>query len=321
MLKEGLSAAFKQFAAKSTMQTMRAWGIDVFISTKLDVQCTHFSHSRKADRLLGSRLSFAKAVDLLSTVGLLWRVLKECQMLPKIEQLLVLQDRDRQLHRTQTELARIAAERQFIQGRTSAAQTAHDAAKKKAIEIESGRKQLELEASAKQADIDRYAYQQLQTKKNDEYQALGRESEHCRKLIRDLEDRQIEFMESAEAQQKVTKSAQSDLEQAKKDLAKELTELDQRETNLKQSFDEISQLRAQNAGELDEMTRARYERLLKSKGPNAVAGVSHSVCGSCHMKLPPQVIVDCKHAKDINACPHCGCILYFTADMELTPVD
>lgn len=266
-------------------------------------------------------LALAKAVDLLSTDGLLWLVLKECQMLPKIEQLLVLQDRDRQLQRTQTELTRIAAERQFVQGRNSTAQTAYDLAKKKAIEIESGRKQLELEAGAKQTDIDRYAYQQLQTKKNDEYQALGRETEHCRKLIRELEDRQIEFMESAEAHQKITKAAQADLDQAKKDLDKELTELEQREINLKLTLQEIGRLREHCAGDLDEVTRARYERLLKSKGPNAVAGVSHGVCGSCHMKLPPQVLVDCKHAKDINPCPHCGCILYFTADMELIPVE
>ncbi|MSR66521.1 MAG: hypothetical protein EXS24_04005 [Pedosphaera sp.] len=241
-------------------------------------------------------------------------------MLPKIEQLLVLQDRDRQLQRTQTELTRIATEREFIQGRTSSAQTAHDASKRKAIEIESGRKQLELEAGGKQADIDRYAYQQLQTKKNDEYQALGREMEHCRKLIRGLEDQQIQFMESAEAHQIINKAALAALDQAKKDLAKEVTDLDQRESNLKQSLETISDLRAQSASVLDEVTRARYERLLKSKGPNAVAGISHAVCGSCHMKLPPQVIVDCKHAKDINSCPHCGCILYFTADMELTPV-
>ena len=43
--------------------------------------------------------------------------------------------------------------------------------------------------------------------------------------------------------------------------------------------------------------RARYERLVKSKGENVVVGVQHGVCGGCHMRLPAQLLVTCQAIK------------------------
>jgi predicted nucleic acid-binding Zn-ribbon protein len=65
----------------------------------------------------------------------------------------------------------------------------------------------------------------------------------------------------------------------------------------------------------------RYERLLKNKGDNVIVGINHGVCGGCHMKLPPQILVSCRGQKEIVACSNCGRILYYSRDMELTAVD
>jgi predicted nucleic acid-binding Zn-ribbon protein len=68
---------------------------------------------------------------------------------------------------------------------------------------------------------------------------------------------------------------------------------------------------------VDEGARSRYERLVRSKGENVVVGVQHGVCGGCHMKLPPQLLVSCQAEKELVGCSNCGRILYYTPDMDL----
>src|SRR5450432_851074 len=94
-------------------------------------------------------------------------------MLDSIEKLLVLQDRDRKIHRVQEELAQIAPERETLRNRANSTQTQLDAAKNRVKHIESERKQRDLEVEAKKSQIEKYANQQLLTRKNEEYK-IGR---------------------------------------------------------------------------------------------------------------------------------------------------
>jgi predicted nucleic acid-binding Zn-ribbon protein len=68
---------------------------------------------------------------------------------------------------------------------------------------------------------------------------------------------------------------------------------------------------------VDDSTRGRYERLVRNKGENVVVGVQHGVCGGCHMKLQPQLLVLCQADKELVTCSNCGRILYYTRDMDL----
>src|SRR5690349_14271395 len=119
-----------------------------------------------------------------------------------IEKLLVLQDRDRKIHRVQHELAYISPEREGLKAKASATQLQLDAAKNHVKQIESERKRLELDVEAKKSQIEKYANQQLQTRKNEEYRALAQEIDHCKAEITKIEDREIELMEQMEAAQK-----------------------------------------------------------------------------------------------------------------------
>src|SRR6202044_586430 len=61
-------------------------------------------------------------------------------MLETIEKLLVLQDRDRKIHRVQAELAHISPERDMLRSKASSTQIQLDAAKNKVKQTESDRK-------------------------------------------------------------------------------------------------------------------------------------------------------------------------------------
>ncbi|HTR42878.1 MAG TPA: C4-type zinc ribbon domain-containing protein [Pseudomonadales bacterium] len=242
-------------------------------------------------------------------------------MLETIEKLLVLQDRDRKIHRVQEELAHISPERENLRAKASTTQAQLDAAKNRVKQIESERKRLEIEVESKKTQIEKYANQQLQTRKNEEYRALAQEIEHCKAEITKIEDGEIELMEKAEGAQKEVLRAMADASEAKKLVESQVAELDKREQNLKKDLAELQQGRTELAAAVDETARVRYERLLKSKGDNVIVGIAHSVCGGCHMKLPAQITVSCRSQKELVACSNCGRILYYTRDMELTVVD
>jgi predicted nucleic acid-binding Zn-ribbon protein len=238
-----------------------------------------------------------------------------------IEKLLVLQDRDRKLLRVTQELAHIGPERESLKAKAANTQTALDAAKLRVRQIESERKQRDLEIEGKKAQIDKYLNQQLQTRKNEEYKALTHEIEMAKEVIFKIEDAEIVLMEQAEVAQKVVVRATAEAAAAKKLVDDQIGQLNQREENLKKEFAELTSSREQLASAVDDSTRSRYERLFKSKGENVVVSVEHSACGGCHMKLPTQIVTNCRAQGEIVTCPNCGRILYFDRGMILTAAD
>jgi hypothetical protein len=238
-------------------------------------------------------------------------------MFETIEKLLILQDRDRNLQRIKNELAHIEPERQMLKSRAAGAQSGLESAKHRQMQIESDRKKLELEVVAKKQQIEKYALQQFQTRKNDEYRALAHEIELCKEAIVKLEDQQLDLMENAEAAQKESAAAALRANDAKKLADGQIANLAAREQNLQKELAELQSNREQLLQAVDEVARSRYERLLKSKGGNVVVGVQHGVCGGCHMRLPTQLIVSCQAQQELVTCINCGRILYYTRDMDL----
>src|SRR6267142_115230 len=142
-------------------------------------------------------------------------------MLEAIEKLLILQDRYRKLRRLQAELAQVEPERQTLKAKVSVTQAHLETIRLRVKQIESDRKRLELDVEAKKTQIERYANQQLQTRKNEEYRALAHEIETCKKEINKIEDQEIELMEQAEQAAKEVVRLTREADAAKK-LAQDL---------------------------------------------------------------------------------------------------
>lgn len=242
-------------------------------------------------------------------------------MLEAIEKLLILQDRDRKIRRVQAELANIEPERQTLKGKTASTQAALEAGKLRLRQIESDRKRLELDVDAKQQQIAKYANQQLQTRKNEEYKALSHEIDGCKADIAKIEDQEISLMEQAEVAQKDLVRLTAEAAEAKKHADGLVSLLGERETNMKKELATLQSDREALASAVDESTRGRYERLAKTKGDNVLVGVQHGVCGGCHMKLPTQSLVAAQSHQEIVTCINCGRILFYTREMSLAATD
>ena len=242
-------------------------------------------------------------------------------MIETIEKLLILQERDRQIRRLEGELTHIEPEQQSLRASAAAAQTALDNAKGRLRHIGSSRDSLELEIKAKKELVTRYSLQQFQTRKNEEYRALAHEIQLCKEAIFKLEDQEIALMEQEEAVQKEISRATQAANDTRQLVADQLAQLATREQNLKMELAGLQANREDLAAAVGETERARYDRLVRSRGEHVVVGVQHGVCGGCHMRLPPQLLVFCQAEKEIITCSNCGRVLFYTPDMDLAAVD
>src|ERR1700685_2971607 len=168
--------------------------------------------------------------------------------------------------RVHHERAPIAPERETLRLRAAATKSQLEAAKTRGKHIESERKRLDLEIEAKKSQIEKYANQQLQTRKNEEYKALAHEIEMAKEAIFKIEDAEIVLMEQAEVAQKEVVRATLEANEAKKLADSQIAELGQREENFKKELAALQQGRAELASAVDESARNRYDRILKSKG-------------------------------------------------------
>ncbi|MCP5516159.1 MAG: hypothetical protein H7A45_02750 [Verrucomicrobiales bacterium] len=238
-------------------------------------------------------------------------------MLEAIEKLLILQDRDRQIGSLEAELAVIPPQRLAKQQKAAAARAKAEAARKVVMELETARKQLELEVETQQENIHRFSLQQFQTKKNDEYQALGREIEGARRKISKLEDQQLELMEQTEQAEQAAQAAANEAAGIGAEVERELADLEARQKNLHDQLGATQSGRDSLAEAVEDGLRSRYERLRKTKGDRVLVGVDRGICGGCHMKLQPHLLLTCRSGSEIATCSSCGRLLYYERGMEL----
>lgn len=231
-------------------------------------------------------------------------------MLPEIEKLLTLQDRDQKLRAVLNEIAALPAEKAARDRELKAADDRLEAAKSRQKEIEIERKKLEVEVKSKQDQIARYRNQQLETRKNEEFSALRHEIENGEKAIIELEDKELLLMEEAESLKPALLAAQEAHAAEKQKVESHMASLTTRKQNLEARQKELETERPGFTEGIEEDLLDRYNRLFKSKNGLALTTVEHETCSGCHMKVNTQTILEVRAEKEIIGCPQCGRILY-----------
>ncbi len=232
-------------------------------------------------------------------------------MLEAIEQLLVLQERDRRIRTLKQEIKLAPQEQASLEGRLATGSATLTSAKLRAKEIEVEKKNLELQAQAKRDSILKFKTQQFQTRKNEEFQALSNEIKRYEGDIQTIEDRELDVMEEAEKARVATAAGEKELGQLKSSVERQLADLAQKTRTIETQLQELEKERADLASRVEEDLLTRYERLFASKGDAAVVALDHEVCMGCHMKITTQTAVRVKSDREIMNCDQCGRILYY----------
>lgn len=232
-------------------------------------------------------------------------------MQPELEQLLVLQDRDQKIKQIQSEVRTLPQQRAQLEGQLKASAAALDAAKHKAQQVEVEKKRLELDVGTRETSIARLRTQQYETRKNDEFRAIGNEIERYQKEIQAIEDQELELMEQADKLKVEVAEAEKQAGAARESVARQMADLEAKAKALDERLQALTAERAEIASRVDEDVLDRFQRLFASKGDAAVVGLRHEVCTGCHMKLTPQTVHRVKGERELVSCEQCGRILYW----------
>jgi uncharacterized protein len=231
-------------------------------------------------------------------------------MLPSIASLLQLQERDQRLRGLTKDLKEVPVLQQRARLQLADDTAATEAALTASREIEVKIKNVEIDIQTRQNTIKRLHDQQFETRKNEEYQALGNEVIRYQNEVRALEDKEIEHMEQLEAAKEVHKAAAAKLAETTGRVNEEVALLEERATNLNARIKEISADRANLASGIEATDLALYDRLMKSKGNAAIVAVENGICGGCHMKLVMSTLTELRANDHLVHCEQCGRILF-----------
>lgn len=237
-------------------------------------------------------------------------------MLPEIENLLKLQEADREIRRLQDEIAelpkRVAAIEQKLAGTKAVLEKAQAAIKSD----EAAKRKHETAISDLRGKISKYRDQSLDVKTNDQYKALLHEIQFAEKEIAATEDKILELMVNADSRDKEVKAAQGELKS-------ETAEIEQEKEQARRRTAEDENLLAEWRGKRDGLRSGiaedllrHYERVAKFRG-SGISEVRDHKCMACQVMLRPQTYNDVRAGTNTVVCDSCQRILYFNPADEL----
>ena len=231
----------------------------------------------------------------------------------ELEQLLILQDRDQKIRQIGTEIETVPLRRKSLDAQLAASKSSVETLKQRSRQVEVDRKKLELDVGTRTETISRLKTQQYQTRKNDEFQAIGHEIERYENEIRKIEDDELELMVLADKAKTELTEEEKKAVAIQQSIARQTVDLDEKSKALESQLQQLTTERSELAGKIDEDLLALFERLFKSKGDAAVVAIEHGVCMGCHMKVTTATASQAKAGKEIVSCENCGRILYDAA--------
>ena len=237
-------------------------------------------------------------------------------MLPEIENLLKLQDTDKEIRRLQDEVAefpkRVAVIEQKLAGTKAQLEKAQAAVKAD----EAARRKFDANITELRGKISKYRDQSLDVKTNDQYKALLHEIQFAEKEIAGNEDKILELMVNADARDKEVKAAQAELKVEAAEIENEKEEARQRTAEDEKLLAEWRAKRDNFRGGVREDLLRHYERVSKFRG-SGIAEVRDQQCTACRVMLRPQTYNEVRSGLQTIICDSCQRILYFNPKEEL----
>jgi predicted nucleic acid-binding Zn-ribbon protein len=237
-------------------------------------------------------------------------------MLADIENLLKLQEVDKEIRRLQDEIAefpkRVAVIEQKLAGTRAQLEKAQAAVKAD----EASRRKYDTAISDLRGKISKYRDQSLDVKTNEQYKALLHEIQFAEKEIGGNEDKILELMVNADARDKEVKAAQAELKAEMAEIEKEKEEARQTTAKDEALLAEQRAKRENLRGGVSEDLLRHYERVSKFRG-SGISEVRNQKCMACQVMLRPQTYNEVRNGQKMIVCDSCQRILYFNPADEL----
>src|SRR5438045_8371109 len=146
------------------------------------------------------------------------------------------------------EIKTMPQQRQNREAELAARGAALTALKSKGQHLEMDRKRLELDAGTRRESINRLKTQQYETRKNDEFRAMGNEIERYEKEIQSIEDQELELMDQAEKLKTELAIEEKKAAGARESIARQMADLEEKGKTLEGQLNQLIAERSEIAG-------------------------------------------------------------------------
>jgi uncharacterized protein len=237
-------------------------------------------------------------------------------MLPDIENLLKLQEADKEIRRLQDEIAELPKRVAVIEQKLAGTKAQLEKAQASIKTDEAARRKYETAITDLRGKISKYRDQSLDVKTNDQYKALLHEIQFAEKEIATTEDKILELMVNADSRDKEVKTAQAELKAETAEIEREKEQARQRTAEDEKLLAEWRAKREGLRGSVGEDLLRHYERVSKFRG-SGISEVRDHKCMACQVMLRPQTYNEVRAGTNTVVCDSCQRILYFNPADEL----
>jgi len=227
-------------------------------------------------------------------------------MTPALERLVALARLDAKLQGLEQSLQKIPERENKAKTRLADAKSALEAHKDRVRQLERRRRESEVEVESLVAQERKYQGQTMQVKTNEELWALQREIQSVKARRSEIETKVLEGMEEEDARKRESAGFDRGVSEAQAQLAEVTSTGAEERARLEAERDALRAERAAVIAGLTREWRARYERVLKSRGSPAVVMLMRNACGGCMSAQPPQRVAEARMGELVVVCEFCG---------------
>lgn len=227
-----------------------------------------------------------------------------------LEKLLVLQDRDVHRRLVETQLAAIPREREAAERKIVQHKGIIEEAHQRVRELELERSRLEQEIAATEEQALKYRNQQIQVKKNDEYQALTHEIAGTEAKISELEEKEIQTLYDLDAEREKTAAEEKAQNEEITFLENQLLRLTEKDGNLEIELQQSKETVEAARQEVPAKSIRVYDRLAKVLPLPVIVPLHSQKCSGCHLRVSAGVDAEARGGGEMTACDNCTRILY-----------
>jgi predicted nucleic acid-binding Zn-ribbon protein len=239
-------------------------------------------------------------------------------MLPDVQNLIALQQADREIFRLKEEVAALPKRMAAIEERLAGTKAVLEKAKTAVKADEAARRKYESAISDQQQKISKYRDQSLAVKTNEQYKALLHEIQFAEQDIRANEDKILELMVNAEIREKDVKAAELELKAETAEIEKEKIEARERTAEDEKQLAEWNAKRDTARTGVDADLLRQYDRVAKHRGTGLSEARDHK-CMACQVMLRPQTYNEVRAGNQVVTCESCQRILYHDPSHDEAP--
>lgn len=228
-----------------------------------------------------------------------------------IRQLLVLQEADVRAAELERDVKRIPMEIEVIEDKIKAQQSRLQDAEDAIKAQETKRKQLDTEVEAIEAKIIKFKTQQLEVKKNEEYQALTHEIEAAEANISELEDKELTLLMEIDAAKETLEVLKVDVGETVSGFQSQISALKKQEAECREQITEAREQFKSAVAKTDAKAKSEYDNVKRSgKKAPYVVDLKGNVCNGCHLRISNDNIAAVRDQSRIVRCDNCGRIVF-----------